>query len=119
MSSSADSASLSLVARTTDNRPASLTCGSPSDFGRAAQRERQHLARARNLRRRRRRVERIVRKHLVGDDRPASLAADRRERVGFTAVTYEPVGLFGDTSSTARTSSLAAAIDSKSISHRP
>ena len=77
-------------------------------------------ARRRNIGQRRSTLERIVGEHLVGDDRPPSLAADRRQpRRARARDTYEPVGLFGDTMRTAARRPGAARSDAKSISHRP
>ena len=85
---------------------ASFTCGSPSDFDAPPSVNDSTSARRAISVAGACASSGILRKDFVGDDRPPSLAADRgRARRLHATSTYEPVGLFGDTSSTARTSS--------------
>ena len=105
--------------RPADDRPPELDLRQSERLRCAGQRKRQHARLRRHVRHRAGGVERIVGEDLVHNECPAPLTTDHHRRSSSAAETNEPVGLFGETTSTARVLGGAAAIAAKSISQRP
>ena len=96
----------------------SFNCGSPTVFDKPPSVNDSTVAPRRDIRHRADRLERIVGKHLVRDQRPAARATNDRHFSSSSARTNEPVGLLGETTSSARTSA-ARATDRPDVDRPP